>query len=123
MTIVDTPPLVAQMKAGQLKGLAVTTAGRVASLAEMPTLAEAGLPGYEMALWIGLFAPAGTPRDIAAKLTAEVVRIVHLPDVRDKLAGMGVEPLGNSPEQVTERMKREIAKYGPVVKAAGIKAE
>jgi tripartite-type tricarboxylate transporter receptor subunit TctC len=123
MTIVDTPPLVAQIKGGKLRGLAVTTAGRVGSLAEMPTLAEAGLPGYEMALWIGLFAPAGTPRDAVMKLNAEVVRIVNLADVREKLVGMGVEPLGNSPEQVTEQMRREIAKYGPVVKAANIKAE
>jgi tripartite-type tricarboxylate transporter receptor subunit TctC len=76
-----------------------------------------------MALWIGMFAPAGTPRDVAAKLTAEVVRIVGLPDIREKLAGMGVEPLGNSSEETAEWIRREIARYGPVVKAAGIKAD
>jgi tripartite-type tricarboxylate transporter receptor subunit TctC len=74
-------------------------------------------------LWIGMFAPAGVPRDIAAKLNAEVVRIVKLPDIREKLHAMDVDPLGNTPEQVTAWIKREIAKYGPVVKAAGIKAE
>jgi tripartite-type tricarboxylate transporter receptor subunit TctC len=76
-----------------------------------------------MALWIGVFAPAGTPGEIAAKLNAEVVRIVNLPDVREKLDGMGVEPLGNTSVQVAEWIRREIAKFGPVVKAANIKAD
>ena len=76
-----------------------------------------------MVLWVGMFAPAATPREIAAKLNAEVVRIVKLPDIRQKLDAMGVEPLGNTPEQVSEWIRREIAKYGPVVKAGNIKAE
>jgi tripartite-type tricarboxylate transporter receptor subunit TctC len=122
MTIVDSPPLVPQLKSGRVKALAVTTAKRVAAMPDLPAVAES-LPGYEMALWIGVFAPAGTPRDIAAKLTAEVVRIVGLPDIREKLAGMGVEPLGNSSEEAAEWIRREIARFGPVVKAAGIKAE
>jgi tripartite-type tricarboxylate transporter receptor subunit TctC len=70
-----------------------------------------------------VFAPAGTPREIADKLNAEVVRIVNLPDIREKLDGMGVDPLGNSSEQVAEWIRREIARFGPVVKAAGIKAD
>ena len=122
MTIVDTPPLVPQIKAGKVRALGVTSAKRSSSMPEIPTVAEA-VPGYEMVLWIGMFAPAGTPREIAAKLNAEVVRIVKLPDIRQKLDGMGVEPLGNTPEQVSEWIRREIAKYGPVVKAANIKAE
>jgi tripartite-type tricarboxylate transporter receptor subunit TctC len=76
-----------------------------------------------MVLWIGVFAPAGTPRDVAEKLNAEVVRIVRLSDIREKLDAMGVEPLGNTQEQMAEWMRREIAKYGPVVRAANIKAE
>jgi tripartite-type tricarboxylate transporter receptor subunit TctC len=123
MTIVDTPPLVAQMKAGKVKALAVTSAKRAGAMPELPTIAESGVAGYDMALWIGVFAPAGTPRDIAVKLNAEVVRIVQLPDIREKLAGMGVEPLGSSPEQAAEWIRREIAKYGSVVKAAKIRAE
>ena len=90
---------------------------------ELPTVAESGVPGYEMVLWIGVFAPAGTPGEIVSKLNAEVVRVVKLPDVREKLDGMGVEPLGNTSEQMAEWIRREIARFGPVVKAANIKAD
>ena len=123
MTIVDTPPLVPQIKSGRVRALAVTSARRAAAMSDVPTIAESGVPGYEMALWIGVFAPAGTPQDVAARLNAEVVRIVNLPDTREKLAGMGVEPLGNSSEQMAEWIRREIAKFGPVVKAGNIRAE
>ncbi len=122
MTIVDSPPLMPQLKSDRVRALAVTTPKRAAAMPELPAIAES-VPGYEMALWIGMFAPAGTPRDVAAKLTAEVVRIVALPDIREKLAGMGVEPLGNTSEQVTEWIRREIERFGPVVKAAGITAD
>jgi len=122
MTIVDTPPLVPQIKAGKVRALGVTSAKRSGAMPEVPTVAES-VPGYEMVLWIGMFAPAGTPREIAARLNAEVVRIVKLPDIREKLHAMDVDPLGNTPEQVSEWIRREIAKYGPVVKAANIKAE
>ena len=122
MTIVDSPPLVPQLKSGRVRALAVTTAKRAAALPELPAIAEIA-PGYEMALWIGVFAPAGTPQEIAAKLTSEVRRIVGLPDIRDRLAGMGVEPLGNTSEETAEWIRREIARYGPVVKTAGLKAE
>ncbi len=123
MTIVDTPPLAAQIKAGKVKALGVTSAKRAASMAELPTVAESGVPGYEMVLWIGVFAPAGTPREIVSKLNAEVVRIVRLPDIRAELAGMGVDPVGNTSEQMAEWIRREIARFGPVVKAANIQAE
>jgi tripartite-type tricarboxylate transporter receptor subunit TctC len=123
MTIVDTPPLVPQIKGGRVRALAVTSAKRAGAMPDLPTIAESGVPGYEMVLWIGVFAPAGTPREIADKLNAEVVRIVNLPDIREKLDGMGVDPLGNSSEQVAEWIRREIARFGPVAKAAGIKAD
>jgi len=122
MTIVDTPPLVPQINAGRVKALAVTSAKRSGSMPDIPAMAET-VPGYEMVLWIGVFAPAGTPRDVAGKLNAEVVRIVRLSDIREKLDAMGVEPLGNTSEQMAEWIRREIAKYGPVVKAANIKAD
>jgi tripartite-type tricarboxylate transporter receptor subunit TctC len=122
MTIVDSPPLMPQLKSGRVRALAVTTAKRASAMPDLPAIAET-LSGYEMALWIGVFAPAGTPQEVAAKLTTEVVRIVGLPDIREKLAGMGVEPLGNSSEETAEWIRREIARYGPVVRAAGIKAE
>jgi len=122
MTIVDTPPLVPQISAGRVKALAVTSLKRSASMPEVPAMAETA-PDYEMVLWIGVFAPAGTPRDIAQKLNAEVVRIVRLPDVRKKLDAMGVEPLGNTSEQMAEWIRREIARFGPVVRAGNIRAE
>jgi len=123
MTIVDTPPLVPQIRAGKVKALAVTSARRASAMSELPTIAESGVPGYEMVLWIGVLAPAGTPREIAEKLNAEVVRVVRLPDIREKLDAMGVEPVGNTSEQMAEWIRREITKYGPVVKAANIKAD
>lgn len=123
MTIVDTPPLVPQIKAGRVRALAVTSSKRAASMPDLPTLSEAGVPGYDMALWIGVFAPAGTPHEVAAKLNAEVVRIVNLADVRERLAAMGVDPLGNTSEQMAEWIKGEIARFGPVVKAANIRAD
>jgi tripartite-type tricarboxylate transporter receptor subunit TctC len=123
LTIVDTPPLAGHMQSDRLRPLAVTSAKRSASMPDLPTLAEAGVPGYEMSLWIGLFAPDGTPREVVAKLNAELARIVRLADVHEKLVAMGVDPLGNSPEQVAAWIRGEIARYGPVVKAGGIKAE
>jgi tripartite-type tricarboxylate transporter receptor subunit TctC len=123
MTIVDTPPLVPQIKGGKVRALAVTSAKRAGAMPELPTIAESGVPGYEMVLWIGVFAPAGTPREIAGKLTAEVARIVALTDVRERLAAMGVDPLGNTSEQAANWIRREIARFGPVVKAASIKAD
>ena len=122
LTIVDTPPLLPQLGSGRLKALAVTSAKRSATMPDVPAIAES-VPGYEMVLWIGVFAPAGTAREVAAKLNAELVRIVGLPDIREKLAGLGVEPIGNTSAAMAEWIRREIAKYGPVVKAAGIKAE
>lgn len=123
MTIVDSPPVLPHVKAKQLKGLAVTSALRVSSAPQIPTLSEAGVPGYEMNLWIGAFAPAGTPAEIASRLTAEVMRIVKLADIRAKLEAMGVEPVGNTSEQFTAVIRNEIAKFRPVVKTANIKAD
>ena len=123
MTIVDSPPALPHVKAKQLKGLAVTSARRAAPASEVPTLSESGVPGYEMNLWIGAFAPAGTPGDIAARLTNEVMRIVKLPDIREKLAAMGIEPVGDTAEQLARTIRSEIARYGPVVKAANIRAD
>lgn len=123
MTIVDSPPALPHVKSKQLKGLAVTSARRAAPAPEIPTLSESGVPGYEVNLWIGAFAPAGTPVDIAARLTNEVMRIVKLPDIREKLAAMGIEPVGDTAEQLARTIRSEIARYGPVVKTANIRAD
>src|SRR5206468_12658205 len=100
MTIVDTPPLVAQIRAAKGKALAVTSAKRASAMSGLPTIAESGVPGYEMVLWIGVFAPAGTPREVAGQLDAEVARVVRLPEIREKLDAMGVEPPGTTQEQM-----------------------
>jgi len=123
MTIVDSPPALSHVKAGQIRGLAVTSAKRIPSMPDLPALGEAAVPGYEMNLWIGLFAPAGTPPDVTGKLNAEAVRIVGLPDVREKLGAMGVQPAGDSSEDFTRMIRAEIERFRPVVKAANIRAD
>ena len=123
MTLVDSPPVLQQIRAGRLRGVAVTSTNRIPSMPDVPTVAESGVPGYEVVLWSSLFAPAGTPHAIVSKLHAEVARIVRLPDVAEKFATHGVVPVGNTPEELAALIKHEIAKYGGVVKASNIKAE
>jgi len=108
------------VKAGKLRALGVSSAQRASALPDVPTIAEAGVPGYEFASWFGLFAPAGTPKEIVAKLNAEAVRIMGLAELRDRLPAMGNEAVGSSVEQFTAKFRSEIAQYAQVVKQAGI---
>ena len=112
-----------QMKAGKLRGLAVTSSRRATAIPDLPTMAEAGLPGYEVVGWNGILAPAGTPPEIIRKLNAEVVRILNLPEMRARLAAEAVEPIGNSPEEFAIVIQADVAKWAKVVKEAGMKAE
>ena len=112
-----------QIKAGKLRGLAVSSARRFALVPELPTVAEAGVPGFSAVGWTGLLAPAGTPQPIVRKLNQEVVRVLPLPDVRDKLAGDGSEFGKNTPEEFSAFIKQEIAKWAKVVKASGARAD
>ncbi len=112
-----------QVKAGNVRALAVTTGKRIASDPQLPTLSEAGLPGYETSTWGGLLAPAGTPTAVVAKLNTEVNRILALPDVRQKLLDAGIEPAAGSPEQFTQFIEKEMAKWAKVAKDAGIQPE
>jgi tripartite-type tricarboxylate transporter receptor subunit TctC len=112
-----------QVKAGGLKAYAVTTAERASTLPDVPTMGEAGLPGYETSTWGGLLAPAGTPKPVVAKLATEVTRILALPDVRQKLLDAGVEPVGGTPGQFAEFIGKEIDKWAKVAKDAGIQPE
>jgi tripartite-type tricarboxylate transporter receptor subunit TctC len=123
VTIIDAPPVLPQIRGGRLRGLAVTSAKRVSAAPELPTIAESGVPGYDMSLWIALFAPAGTPQDVSARLSAEAMRIAQLPDVREKLLGLGVEPVGSTQEQLAATLRAEIPRYGAVIKASGMKAD
>ena len=101
----------AQVKAGKLKALAVTTAKRSKLVPDLPTMAEAGLPGFDISTWYGLFAPAGTPPAIVAKWNADVTKILNAPDVRAKFVADGAEPAPNTPEQFAQFIARELAKY------------
>ncbi|HVE48674.1 MAG TPA: tripartite tricarboxylate transporter substrate binding protein, partial [Casimicrobiaceae bacterium] len=105
------PPAIGHIKAGRVRALAVTTAQRSALVPEIPTLAESGLPGFETVAWFGLFAPAGTPRDILLKIQAEVAKIVELPDIKERIGTLGGEPVGNTPEAFAAIVKSDIAKW------------
>lgn len=107
----------------RVKVLGVTSAKRLASLPGVPTLAEAGAPNFEMQSWQGVFAPAGTPKPVVERLAREIAAIVALPDVQDKLRGLGVEPDGRTSEAFTAFQQAEIVKWGKVIKDAGIQAE
>jgi tripartite-type tricarboxylate transporter receptor subunit TctC len=112
-----------QVKAGKLKALAVTTAQRSKLAPELPTMAEAGLQGFDISTWFGLFAPAHTPPDIIAKWNSEVAKILNSPEMREKLVAQGAEPAPMTPEQFAAFVKSEIAKYAKIVKASGAKVD
>ena len=117
------PSVVNQVKSGQLNALAVGSAKRLGSLPDIPTIAESGVPGYEAYSWVGMLAPAKTPKDIVNKLNAEIVDILKRKDVAEKLFQQGAIPVGDSPEQFSAYIKAEIDKWGAVVRSANIKAD
>jgi tripartite-type tricarboxylate transporter receptor subunit TctC len=110
-------------KAGKLRALAVTDLKRSPLLPELPTLDEAGLKGYQIVGWNGLFVPAGTPQPIVNRLNAEVVKALALPDVKDRLATLGADAVGDTPQHFAVFIKAEIPKWAKVVKDAGLKIE
>ena len=110
-------------KSGRLRGLAVTGGQRSATLPDLPTIAEAGVPGYEMLNWLGLFAPTGTPRAIVDRLNTEVLRVVRLPEVRERLNAAGAEPSPLPTDEFAAFVKKEIEKWGKVVAATGMTAD
>jgi tripartite-type tricarboxylate transporter receptor subunit TctC len=112
-----------QMRSGRLRGLAVTGAARTQAMAQLPTVAEAGIPGYEMNSWYGVLAPGATPRDIVLKLSAEIVRIIKLPETRERLAHEGQEAAGTTADEFAAYLRSEVEKWSRVVKSAGIAAE
>ena len=115
--------MLSQLRGGKLRAIAATGARRLAALPELPTVAESGVPGYEVASWYGLLAPAQTPRAIVDRLNREVVAILRQPEVRDRLAADGAEAVGNSPEEFAAHIRRELARWAAVIKAAGIRPE
>jgi len=124
VTFATMPTAVAYVRNGRLRALGVCTAKRSVVLPDVPTVAEAGLPGYESTNSVGILAPAGTPRDIVAKLHQEITRILALTDVRDRLLVAGIEPAPPmTPEQFGDYLREEVVKWGKVVKAADIKVQ
>ncbi len=111
------------VKGGALRALAVTTAKRSAAAPDVPTMAEAGLKGYETSTWGGVLAPAGTPKDVVDKLNAEMNKALAAPDVRQRMLDAGIEPAGGTPQQFAGFIQSEMAKWGKVAKTAGIQPE
>jgi tripartite-type tricarboxylate transporter receptor subunit TctC len=123
LTFATLPSVMPYVKAGRLRAVAMTTTRRWHGLPAVPTIAESGFPDFEISTWIGLLASAGTPNDVVGKLHQEVVRILKLPDVRERFDGLGIEPVGDTPEQFAQYIRSELAKYAKVVKQSGARAE
>jgi tripartite-type tricarboxylate transporter receptor subunit TctC len=117
------PPAAPFVKGGELRALAVTSKARSSALPDVPTMEEAGVKGQEADTLQGVLVPAGTPKEITDLLYREIVKIVHEPDVKEKFAALGFEPVANSPDQFSADIKSEIAKWGKVIKDANIKIE
>jgi len=111
------------VKSGKLRGLAVSSGKRAEVSPEIPTIAESGVPGFDVITWYNMFAPARTPRPIVQRLNAEINRMLGHPDVRERFRSLGVTPLGGSPEDLGNLLKSEIARYAGLVKEAGVKLE
>jgi tripartite-type tricarboxylate transporter receptor subunit TctC len=111
------------VKAGRLRGLAVTSAKRVPAFAELPTVAEAGVPGFDVSAWAGVIVPTGVPRPIIVRLNAEINKALAAPSVREKLPEFGLEIVGGTPEQFAGHVKREAAKWADVVRRSGAKVD
>ena len=123
MIVIGTPTAVPQIQAGRVRGLALLAPERLPALPALPTSKEAGFPGFQVLSWYGVAAPAGTPRDIVARLNTELTKIMKSPDGRERMAGAGFEAATSTPEQFAEFLQTEIARYAKVVKGAGIQPE
>ncbi len=122
LMIVDLAIAMPHVRAGRLRAIAVSGSKRSAFEPGIPTLAEAGVPGYSLVNWRGVLAPAGTPRDVVLKLNAEIVKVLGLPDIREALGREGYEPIGDTPEQFAALIRSEVARYAKLIKSAGIQA-
>ena len=117
------PNVIQHVKSGRMKALAVSGGKRSQAAPEVPTVAESGVPGFDVAVWFGILAPAGTPRDIVQRLNAESTRIINSPEVTDRFLKQGVEPRTGTPEQFGDMIKSEVGRWAKVIRDAGIKAD
>jgi tripartite-type tricarboxylate transporter receptor subunit TctC len=115
--------LVHHVKSGRVRGIAVTSARRSLAMPEFPTVAEAGVPGYEVVSWHGVLAPAAVPKEVIARLNAEFNRVIAAPEMKTRMLDQGFEPVGGTPEQFGEHIRAEIAKWAPIIKATGLKVD
>ncbi|MEO6410009.1 MAG: tripartite tricarboxylate transporter substrate binding protein [Burkholderiaceae bacterium] len=116
-------PVLQHIKADKLRALAVTTAKRSSALPDVPTLDESGLKGFDIGTWFGVLAPAATPKDVLARLNAEMVKVIQSPDFRKRMEEIGAEPVGNSAEQMAQQIKAETDKFAKLVKDAKVTIE
>ena len=123
LTFTGIPSVMTQMKAGRLRPIGVTSLKRTAALPEVPTIAESGVPGYEVNPWFGVLLPARTPQPLVSRLNAEILKVLQLPATRERFAAEGFEAVGNTPAQFATYIKAEQIKWGKVIKDAGIKAD
>ncbi len=117
------PSSMSFIRSGKLKALGASSSKRLAVLPDVPTLIEAGVPDFDLTTWYGVWAPAGTPKDIVARMNAEIVRLVVMPDMKEKLAGLGVEASAFTPEQFAAFNRTEYERWGRIVRAANIKLD
>ena len=117
------PSVLGQIKAGRLRGIAMTTAQRSPSLPHLPTVGDAGIPNYDVGSWYGLSVPAGTSKDVITRLHAETIKLLALPDVKDRLAAGGFEIVTSTPEQYGDFVRAEVERWGKAVKLSGAKAD
>ncbi len=117
------PIALPQVRAGKLRALGTTGAARMAAAPELPPISESGLPGYEVEVWYGVLAPAGTPAAVISRLHAEISKIVQLQDIRERWALLGATPLHNTPEQFAAFLKADVGKWAKVVRVAGVKID
>jgi tripartite-type tricarboxylate transporter receptor subunit TctC len=123
MILGEPASMIGVLKAGKLRALAVTSGKRALSLPELPTMMEAGVSGYDVTSWNGILMPAGAPREIVARLNAELNKIIATPAMRERMIALGYEPVGGPPEKFGEFIQSELAKWAPVVKAANVRID
>ncbi len=117
------PTALPHIKAGKLRGLAVTTAARSPLAPELPTMAESGLPGFELSTWFAFFAPAGTPRAVVDKISGDMRRVLMQPDMKERLAAIGVDVRATTPDELATFQRAELAKWGKIVEDSGAKVD